>query len=236
MTSSLASKGGLEKSTLEFLKDLQKHNNRDWFQAHKDTYLRARENAEGFFDALIRRMNIHDDIETVSGSKALYRIYNDVRFSNDKTPYNPRFAGHLKRRKPYLRGGYYLWIKPGGSKLGCGFAYPNPADLKRVREDIGNNHEEWRRLLNGKTMRKYFGAMQGDQLKTAPQGFPKDHPAIDLLRYKQLWFEHAFTDKEVTDAKFLKQVDQIYQAIRPFFDYMSEVLTTDINGEPLRKL
>lgn len=222
-------------STFIFLKQLNKNNNRDWFQAHKDDYQRALANAQDFFDALIGVMNTHDDIETPSGKKALYRIYNDVRFSDDKTPYNPRFAGHLKRRKPELRGGYYLWIMPGASKLGCGFGYPNPDDLKRARMDILHNHEDWRRLLKARQVRTYFGAMEGEQVKTAPQGFPKDHPAIDLLRYKQYWFEHAFTDKEVTEAGFLKEVNKIFKSIRPFFDYMSEVLTTDLNGEPLRK-
>ncbi|MBL7852655.1 MAG: DUF2461 domain-containing protein [Cyclobacteriaceae bacterium] len=217
--------------TLQFLKKLSKNNDRDWFQGHKEEYLLALANAEGFFDSLIRVMNTHDDIETPSGKKALYRIYNDVRFSDDKTPYNPRFAGHLKRRKPQLRGGYYLWIKPGDSKLGCGFAYPDPADLKRIRVDILHNYKEWRRLLNAKPVRSYFGSMEGDQVKTAPQGFPKDHPAIDLLRYKQFWFEHPFSDKEVTSAGFLKEVNKVFRSIRPLFDYMSEVLTTDENGE-----
>lgn len=225
----------LEQSTLKFLKDLSRNNNRDWFQAHKEDYQLALTNAQAFFDSLIGLMNTHDDIETPSGKKALYRIYNDVRFSDDKTPYNPRFAGHLKRRKPALRGGYYLWIKPGASRLGCGFAYPNPEDLKRIRMDILHNHDEWRRMLRSGRLKQYFGSMEGDKVKTAPQGFPKDHPAIDLLRYKQFWFEHPFTDKEVTDPGFLKEVNKIYKSIRPFFDYMSEVLTTDLNGEPLRR-
>ena len=221
--------------TLQFLKRLSKNNNRDWFQAQREEYLEALANAEGFFDSLIRVMNTHDDIETASGKKAIYRIYNDVRFSDDKTPYNPRFAGHLKRRKPQLRGGYYLWIKPGASKLGCGFAYPNPADLKRVRMDILDNHDAWRRLLNAKSLRKNFDGIEGDQVKTTPQGFPKDHEAIDLLRYKQYWFEHSFKDDEVLDSNFLRHVSTIYKSIRPFFDHMSEVLTTDLNGEPLGK-
>ncbi|MBL7846290.1 MAG: DUF2461 domain-containing protein [Cyclobacteriaceae bacterium] len=217
-------------STFTFLRRLARHNDRDWFQQHKAEYLAAQENAEEFFDALIGALNAHDDIETPSGKKALYRIYNDVRFSDDKTPYNPRFAGHLKRRKPQLRGGYYLWITPGNSRLGCGFGYPNPEDLKRTRIDILHNYADWRKILARPAIRKYFGEMIGDRVKTAPQGFPKDHPAIDLLRYKQYWFEHAFSDEEVTDARFLKNVTLIYRSIRPFFDYMSEVLTTDENG------
>lgn len=104
----------IEKLTFLFLKKLSSNNSRDWFADHKQDYENAKLNVEGFIDSLISRMNAHDDIETPSAKKSLYRIYNDVRFSNDKTPYNPRFAGYLRRRKPMLRGGYYYWIKPGG--------------------------------------------------------------------------------------------------------------------------
>lgn len=223
----------IQKSTFDFLKRLSKNNNRDWFNANKGEYIAALSNAEGFFDALIAEMNVHDRIETPSGKKSLYRIYNDVRFSDDKTPYNPRFTGHLKRLKPQLRGGYYLWIKPGQSRLGCGFTYPSPDDLKRIRMDIMHNYSDWRKLLRSKSIVNNFGSMEGDQVKTAPQGFPKDHPAIDLLRYKQYWFEHSFTDRDVLGPDFLKSVNSAFKSIRPFFDHMSEVLTTDVNGESI---
>ncbi|MCA6432902.1 MAG: DUF2461 domain-containing protein [Cytophagales bacterium] len=104
----------IQPSTLSFLKKLSKNNNRDWFNTHKDEYLKAQENMHHFVDTLIAKMNMHDQLETPSGKKSLYRIYNDVRFSQDKTPYNPRFAGTLRRVKPMLRGGYYYWVKPGG--------------------------------------------------------------------------------------------------------------------------
>jgi len=223
----------IQKSTFDFLKKLSKNNNREWFAIHKDHYVKAQQNAFEFIDALISKMNVHDRLETLSGKKSLYRIYNDVRFSEDKTPYNPRFAGHLKRQKPLLRGGYYFWLKPGASRIGCGFTYPNPEDLKRVRLDIEANHEDWYKLLNSKSMKTVFGVMQGDKVASAPRGFQKDHPAIDLLRYKQYWFEHSFTDKEVLSTDFLNNVNKTFKTIRPFFDYMSEVLTTDLNGEPI---
>jgi uncharacterized protein (TIGR02453 family) len=221
----------IQKSTLEFLKKLSKNNNREWFNDHKDQYQEAQTNAIYFFDQLIARMYDHDRIETPSGEKSLYRIYSDVRFSKDKAPYNPRFAGYLKRAKPQLRGGYYIWIKPGGSYVGCGFAYPNPTDLKRIRFDIRDNEKEWRKLLHLKSIKTNFGKMRGDTVKTIPKGFPKDHSAIDLLRYKQFWFEHAFTDKEVLEKDFVDRVNKTFKSIRPFFDHMSDVLTTDLNGE-----
>ncbi len=182
-------------------------------------------------DALISKMNRHDRLETPSGKKSLYRIYNDVRFAKDKSPYNPRFAGYLRRSKPFLRGGYYFWIRPGGTHIACGFSYPNAADLKRIRQDIERNYADWNKLLKSKTIQSNFGKMKGGQVKTTPHGFQADHPAIELLRYKQFWFEHSFTDKEVRATDFLLHVNKTFKSIRPFFNYMSEVLTTDLNGE-----
>ena len=221
----------IEKATLLFLKNLSVNNNRDWFLAHKPEYEKAKLNTELFIDGLIAKMSKHDHLENVSGKKSLYRIYSDVRFSKDKSPYNPRFAGYLKRSKPLLRGGYYFWIRPGNTCAGCGFIYPNPDDLKRIRQDIEVNYEDWNRLLKLKGIKSHFGSMIGHQVKTSPRGFDSDHPAIDLLRYKQYWFEAYFTDKEVTSPDFLNTMSNTFKAIRPFFDYMSEVLTTDLNGE-----
>jgi uncharacterized protein (TIGR02453 family) len=220
----------INKATFNFLRLLARHNNREWFNAHKSDYLQSQENVTDFLDALISKVAVHDRLETQTGKESLYRIYNDVRFSEDKTPYNPRFAGSFKRVKPQLRGGYYFWIKPGESRVGCGFTYPNAEDLLRARQDIDINYADWRKLLKSKSIQSVFGEMRGNQVKTAPRGFAKGHPAIDLLRHKQYWFERSFTDKEVLATDFLKQVDKTYRSIRPFFDYMSDVLTTDLNG------
>jgi uncharacterized protein (TIGR02453 family) len=225
----------IQKSTFDFLKKLSKNNNRDWFNSNKDQYETAKQNAESFMDALISRMNTHDRLENISGRKSLYRIYNDVRFSKDKSPYNPRFAGYLKRSKPELRGGYYIWIKPGGSRVGCGFSYPNSDDLLRIRQDITANYADWNKLLKTKSIVRNFDAMLGDQVKTTPRGFSPDDPAIELLRYKQFWFEKEFSDAEVLSKDFVVQVNNTYRSIRPFFDYMTDILGTDLNGESIFK-
>jgi uncharacterized protein (TIGR02453 family) len=223
----------IEKVTFTFLQSLKRNNNREWFQKNKERYLASHLNVVHWLDALLAEMNKHDQFQTQNGKEALYRIYNDVRFSADKTPYNPRFSGYFKRLKPHLRGGYYFWIKPGASRIACGFGYPNSQDLLRIRQDIDVNHADWRKLLKGKKLQATFGNMQGEKVKTAPKGFPKEHEAIDLLRYKQFWFEKSYTDAEVLSPHFLKQVNADFKTIRPFFDYMTEVLMTDGNGEPL---
>jgi uncharacterized protein (TIGR02453 family) len=221
----------IHKSTIKFLKDLSENNNRDWFNANKSKYMDAYQNMCFFADELIYEMNKHDVIENESGKKSLYRIYNDVRFSKDKSPYNPRFAFSLQRATKLHRGGYYLNIKPGNCFLACGFFFPNPDDLKRIRMDIERNSDNWRNLIKSKNIKKNFGELIGGKVATVPRGFSKDHPAIDLLRHKQFLFRHNFKDKEVTTENFLKEVNRIFKSIRPYFDYMSEVLTTNLNGE-----
>jgi uncharacterized protein (TIGR02453 family) len=223
----------ISKSSLQFLKLLAENNNRDWFNQHKTDYLNAQKNLSDFVDGLINEMNHHDVIESTSGKKSLFRIYNDVRFSKDKSPYNARFAFNLQRASKLRRGGYYMNIKPGNSFLACGFFAPNPEDLKRIRVDIEHNYKEWNKLLNKKSIKQNFGAMRGDKVLTSPKGFSIEHPAIDLLRHKQFIFRHDFKDKELTAENFLEKVNGLYKSIRPFFDYMSEVLTTNPNGELL---
>jgi uncharacterized protein (TIGR02453 family) len=223
----------IQPSTLRFLKDLAKNNNRAWFTDHKDQYLAAQSNMMAFIDQLILMMNKHDELETESGKKSLFRIYNDVRFSKDKSPYNPRFAFSLKRATKLKRGGYYMNIKPGNCFLACGFFAPNADDLKRIRQDIDYNYPEWNSILQSKSIKSTFGALQGDTVLTAPRGYTTDHEAIALLRHKQFIVRHHFTDDEVISPDFLKQVNTMYKNVRPYFDYMSSVLTTDANGELL---
>ncbi len=229
-----ATSASIERATLTFLSDLEKHNDRDWFTANKDRYLRAHANMAAFAEALIARMNRHDRISTASGKESLMRIYTDQRFHKDRPPYAPRFGGRLARVKPELRGGYFFRIQPGGrSHITCGFMGPVAEDMKRIRADIAYDHKTWERLLKAKGIKTNFGELLGEQLRSAPRGFANDHPAIDLLRRTQFLLRHPFTDKEVLAPDFVERVDSMYKSVRPFFDHMSEVLTTDENGNPL---
>ena len=225
----------ISKTTLQFLKDLAENNNRPWFTENKDRYVAAHENMIEFAEALIDDMSHYDNLVPMTGKKSLFRIYRDVRFSKDKSPYKSNFAGGLKRATKWLRGGYYYHIEPGGSFVGGGFWAPNPADLKRIRDEIAADDQPLRKIIADPTFVKTFGTLQGDAVKTAPKGFAKDHPAIDLLRHKQFLISRSFSDSEVTSPNFLKELSQSFQNMRPFFDYMSEVLTTDANGVPIEE-
>jgi uncharacterized protein (TIGR02453 family) len=223
----------IKKESIDFLKKLSKNNNRDWFNKHKAKYTEAHGNIIDFAGALLFEMSKHDKIETLSGKESLQRIYKDVRFSKDKTPYNTHWSGVFKRATQKLRGGYFFRLEPGRSVLVGGFWGPDPADLKRIRQDIDLSATRWKKVLANKTLVKTFGGMFGEQVASSPRGYARDHPAIDLLRYKQFLFKHEFTDENVCSPRFVHMANAVFQKLRPFFDFMSEILTTNTNGETI---
>ncbi|HEX8517820.1 MAG TPA: DUF2461 domain-containing protein [Bacteroidia bacterium] len=223
-------KAAITPSAIEFLKLIKKNNNREWFNTNKDRYLEEHGIIINFADALLSEMNKHDNIETPSGKKSLHRIYRDTRFSKEKTPYKTNWSGSFRRATKKLRGGYYFHIEPGNSFAAGGFWGPEPADLKRIREEIGSDAKPLKKVLNSKVFKETFGLLEGEQLKSAPQGFTADHPDIDLLRYKQFIVVKKFSDKEVLSDKFVYLLNDTFKKMRPFFNVMSEILTTDANG------
>lgn len=225
----------ISKQNFNFLKALKSNNNRDWFLKNKLKYTTSHENVISFAEDLIEKMSKADNIENTSGKKSIFRIYNDVRFSKDKSPYKTHWGIHLKRATEKLRGGYYVHLKPGEVFVGGGFWMPESADLKLIRGHIAQNDKPLRKLINSKKFKEMFGELQGDKVKTAPKGFSKDDPAIDLLRHKSFTVSKNFSDKEALDPKFVNQVVACFKGMKPFFNYMSEILTHDLNGESLLK-
>lgn len=221
----------IARTTLVFLSDLEAHNERPWFEANKERYLKAHANMVDFAEGLLERMKALDKLSTPSGKASLMRIHTDQRFHKDKPPYAPRFGGRLVRVKPALRGGYFYRIQPGGrSHVTCGFMGPEPDDLRLIRQDIDHDHPTWRKLLRGTNLRAHFGELFGEELATVPRGYTKDHPAADLLRKKQFLLRRHFNDAEVLAPGFLDEVVKTYRAVRPWFDHMTAVLTSDGNG------
>jgi len=219
----------IQTATLQFLRDLSANNDRDWFQANKGRYEAAHENVKAFAGAVEQALGTSDHLE---GSK-VFRIYRDVRFSKDKAPYKNNFGIGFTRATQRLRGGYYLHIEPGATFAGGGFWQPEAQDLKRIRDEFAMDDQPIRKIMADDAFVKYFGTLQGEELKTAPKGYDKDSPALDLIRKKSFTVHRSFTDQEVTGDGFLQSVKLTFEAMRPFFDYMSEVLTTDLNGVSL---
>jgi uncharacterized protein (TIGR02453 family) len=216
----------ISKSTLDFLTALKENNDREWFNDHKTEFQKEQKKAKDFYNAILEQLKSHDEIDKFK----LFRIYRDVRFSLDKTPYKAHFAGSFSRATNKLRGGYYLRIRPGESFLAGGFWEPNKEDLLRIRKEFEMDTSEIRQIITNPTFVNYFGTLKGDALKTAPRGFDKEHPNMDLIKMKQFIVIRNFTDEEILSPNFLEEVSNSYKAMRPYFDYMSDVLTTDLNG------
>ncbi len=219
------------KSVFSFFKKLEKNNNRDWFNANKPEFKSVEAEVKQVYQKLLERLEIHDNIDKLK----LFRIYRDVRFSKNKLPYKTHFGGAFHRTKPRLRGGYYLHLQPNNeSFIATGFWDPAKEDLLRIRKEFEMDDSEIRALLAQPDFNTVWGdTFEGDEVKTAPKGFSKTHKSIDLIKKKQYIFTKKFTDAEVLEADFLEHVDHAFKAIRPFFDYMSDVLTTDLNGVSL---
>jgi len=219
----------INKDTLKFLGQLENNNNRPWFEKNKDKYTKSKKNLDSFILQVNKNLSKTDEIEY----SRLHRIYRDVRFSKDKLPYKSWFAGYLRRFGNDRRGGYTFRIKPGGSNVGGGFYAPNSDDLLRIRKEFEMDSQYINKIITDDTFVNTFGTLLGNGVKTAPRGFNKKDPNIELIRKKQFYVFKSFTDEEVLSPNFLEQVSETFLAIRPFFDYMTDVLTTDLNGESI---
>ncbi|WP_047415114.1 DUF2461 domain-containing protein [Cellulophaga sp. Hel_I_12] len=219
----------IKPEVLHFLSTLEKNNNREWFDTHKVEFKKQEALVKKVFSTIFEKLKVYDDLERLK----MFRIYRDVRFSNDKTPYKSHIAGSFIRNGAKLRGGYYMHLKPGNSFIAVGFWDPNKEDLFRIRKELELDAEEFRNLISEPNFQKIWGNLEGEELKTAPKGFDKEHKDIDLIRKKQFIFTRKFSDQEVISADFADKILNSFVAIRPYFDLMSDILTTDLNGESL---
>jgi uncharacterized protein (TIGR02453 family) len=208
--------------TLDFLRDLRSNNNKPWFDANKARYIEASAAFEQLVSDLLEHFGVVDDLGGVSAKDCIFRIYRDTRFATDKSPYKIGMGALLGRggRKHDGRS-YYLHIEPDGqSMLAGGFFAPTPAELERVREAIARDASELKEIIGGADFARYFGSMQGETLKTAPQGYPKDHPDVALLRHKQFLAESAMSDKQVLAPDLIPHILRVFTAMKPFVTYL----------------
>jgi len=214
---------------LDFLTALGENNNREWFAEQKMEFKKYEDQVKVFYKGILDGLNQHDEIERMK----VFRIHRDIRFSKDKTPYKVHFAASFSRAGAHRRGGYYIHIKPGGTFIATGFWNPNKEDLLRIRKEFQLDATEFRDVISEPGFKKIWGALQGDEVKTAPKGFDKQDPNIDLIKRKQFIFIRSFTNQGVLSSSFMEKVSLSFQAIRPYFDVMSTILTTNLNGESL---
>lgn len=217
----------INETLFTFLNELKQNNNRDWFDKNKTRFQAEEKSLKKFFSSISDGLNEFDEIEKTK----IFRIYKDVRFSKDKTPYKTNRSANWMRAGESRRGSYYVQLEPGNTFLASGFFEPNPQDLLRFRKEFEMDDTSIRNIFNQPDFKKEFdGFEESNQVKTSPKGFDKDHKAIDLIKNKNFFVIHYFSDKEVLDSNFTDEVKRLFKLTIPFLNYMTEVVTTDLNG------
>ena len=207
--------------TLDFLTDLRSNNNKEWFDSQRSRYKLARSLFEELVTDLIRAFGVIEDVGGVTAKDCMFRINRDVRFSHDKSPYNSMMSAVIGRGGRRGEGrSCYIQFSPGDSFIGSGMFEPNKNALDNLRQHIALDDTPLRAIIAAPAFAKYFGAIHGETLKTAPQGYDRNHPAIDLLRYKQMMAVHHFSDSEIIAPGFVNQFVAANQAMQPLLDYL----------------
>jgi uncharacterized protein (TIGR02453 family) len=216
----------LSKSTLSFLKDLSANNNREWFTENKARYEAAKSDFEKFIDALIPEIAAFDkSVAHNTAKSSVYRIYRDVRFSKDKSPYKTHLGAYItsavKKSDVHLSAGYYIHIQDGASIL-AGGAYTPPTDwLSAIRQEIDYNTKEFKKIINGKEFKNYFGKIEGEKLSRPPKGYEAIHPEIELLKLKSFLVSHNLSNKELHSPDLLANSAKVFKTLYPFNSFLN---------------
>lgn len=215
----------MQSSTLQFLRTLEKNNNREWFNENKTTYQEAQQDVVSFVEKLIEEMVVFDEeIGKADAKKSLFRIYRDTRFSKDKSPYKTNFGASLGMGKGSQKAGYYLHIEPGKSFLAGGIYMPESSVLKEIRKEISAFGEEFLKIVEKDEFRNYFrGLSVEDKLKKVPQGFEKDDKMAEFLKLKHYIVTHPVSDEQLLNENAAKEFAKIYKAMKPLNDFLNAI-------------
>ena len=216
------------KIILDFLKKLKKNNNREWFTENKKKFVEAKDAFEPVVQKLLDGISKFDkNLTEVEPKQCIYRIYRDIRFSKDKTPYKTNFGavmgeGGRKSTKAF----YYIQVEPGDNSFIAGGLYmPDGEKLKKIRQEIDYNGNDFKKILNKKSFREYFPEMEGEKLKKAPKGYAPDDPNIELLKHKSYIVVHRFTDAQLLADDFTKNCVKIFKEMKPFNDFLNVAIS-----------
>ena len=217
----------IKKSTLEFLSDLKRHNDRDWFIKNRSRYDEARANYESFVQDTIDEISLFDPIlKGLEVRSCTYRINRDIRFSNDKTLYKTHLGAFIVRggkQNGDRFAGYYIHVEPGGNSMIAGGSYIPPKPwLTAIREKIDEQGDKLLEILNHKDFKKNFGEIEGEKLKSAPKGYPKDHPYIELLKLKSFLASRLISDKDVVSEGCFDLIIRASKAMKPLNDFLND--------------
>src|SRR5688572_11476258 len=219
----------LKPSTLKFLKDLRKHNNKPWFDEHRDVYEAARDDFANFIQAVLDKASNNDtDLKGLTAKQCMFRINRDVRFAKDKSPYKTNFGASMdKGGKKSGLAGYYFHCEPGQSFLGGGLWQPEGPVIKRVRHEIDYSYDEFHKMVTGKKFKTYWGDLytgENVQLSKVPQGFEKDNPAANYVRFKSWLVLHNLKDTELTSRDLVKNTVEAFKLMHPFVRFLNRAV------------
>ena len=232
MTSKSASKAALTKQTLDFLRDLVENNHREWFHANRSRYDAAKAELCGVVKRVLTTMSAFEPLANTAVKDCIFRINRDIRFSKNKAPYKSNLAFAIGPGGRHSgRIDYYVHIQPGNqSFLGAGMWQPTPANLAKFRQEVDYNVTELKDIIEAEAFRSYFPEASGEVMKTTPKGYPADHPEIELLRRKELFFMHRYTDKDVLKVNFADEIVRGCQLIKPYCDLLNYLFFDEKEG------
>lgn len=218
----------LQPSSLKFLKELKKNNNKPWFEQHRNQYEITKADFHAFLGGLIPVVGSFDaPIGNLAVKDCIFRINRDVRFSKDKSPYKSNMAGYFNKGGKKSNGaGYYIHIEPGKSFAGGGIWMPQAPDLAKIRQEIDYNFMEWKKLINNAAFKKIFtrGVLSDDTLVRPPKGYDENNKAIDYLKMKSFTVMRSFTDAEVQEKAFIKEVAKTFRIMKPMIDFLNTAI------------
>ena len=218
----------LQPSTLKFLKDLEKNNNKAWFDAHRPQYETAKADFYTLVEKLIAAIAKFDaPIGQLPVKQCVFRINRDVRFSKNKSPYKNNMACYFNQAgKNGLGGGYYLHIEPGKSFAGGGIWVPEPPVLAGIRQEIDYNFSEWKKIIENKKFKQVFteGIKSNDKLVRPPKGYDENNPAIEYLKMKSFIVSKPFADKDLQAKNFVADVANTFKSMKPMIDFLNTAM------------
>jgi uncharacterized protein (TIGR02453 family) len=219
----------LESSTLKFLKDLKKNNNKPWFDAHRKQYETARNDFENFIQSVLDKQGKNDpDLKGLAAKKCLFRINRDIRFSKDKSPYKTNFGASMdKGGKKSGFAGYYFHLEPGKSFLGGGLWMPSADALKKVRQEIDYCFDEFKKIISSKKFKTIYGELytgEGIKLSKVPQGFEKNNPAAEYLKFKSWLVLTDISDAELTSKNLVPKTVDAFCLMQPLVKFLNRPL------------
>ena len=219
----------LQTPTLKFLKDLKKNNNKAWFDAHRKEYESAKNDFENFIQAVLDKHSRNDaDLKELTAKKCVFRINRDVRFSKDKSPYKTNFGASMdKGGKKSGLAGYYFHLEPGKSFLGGGLWMPQPDALKKVRQEIDYCFDEFKKIIASKKFRSVYSELyigEEVQLSRVPQGFEKDNPAAEYLKFKSWLVLTDINDSMLTSKDLVKKTTDSFAVLQPLIKFLNRPL------------